>query len=445
MIGIGFINPSSEYLFDPFRGDPFTHFHLLTILEDAFGGKIDAMLIDLRGIKKEYATYHIPERDVYLHSVYTLDWEEQVSVVKALRKIYPEAKHIAGGPHAQAFPKESAEVFDSLILGEGETMIVRAVEDFMAGKLEKQYRQTKPVDINAYPHDRRHFLPVGTISRPNLMALRAKPEFKELLGTTVIFSRGCPYNCHFCAIRQARENFPGIRYRKPQHVAAELEYLKRDYGIQAVVLTDEICIPLKKDLALPHLETIGRAGVVWRGQCRVDGVTPEIAKLAKESGCVAMGMGVESVHQTSLDLINKRISIERSKQTIALFKENGIEVRVYMILGLPGEPPDIVEKTWSFIEETDPDLVVLSLFTIRPGTEVYNHPEKFGIRQVLGDPTKTMHMYGRYDSERPTLSFEYEPVTPWGKSFTGDQIVNNYLELQNRLKERNISNAYYKK
>jgi len=156
-------------------------------------------------------------------------------------------------------------------------------------------------------------------------------------------------------------------------------------------------------------------------------------------------MGMESVHQPSLDLINKRISVERARQTIALFKESGIEVRLYLIMGLPGEPEDIVEKTWSFLCETDPDLVILSLFTVRPGTEVFNHPEKFGIKRIIGDPSKTMHMFGRYDSERPVLTFEYEPAAPWGKSLSADQIIDNYIELQNRLKQRNISNAYYAK
>ncbi|MEK6552871.1 MAG: hypothetical protein AABZ54_05425, partial [Bacteroidota bacterium] len=73
MLKIGFIFPSSEYLYDPFRGDPHTHFQILTVLEHALGSGAELSLIDLRGIKKEFAIYHIPECDIYLHSVYTLD------------------------------------------------------------------------------------------------------------------------------------------------------------------------------------------------------------------------------------------------------------------------------------------------------------------------------------------------------------------------------------
>lgn len=444
MLTIGFIQPSSEYLFDPFRGDPFTHYHILTILEEKLGKSVNLRLIDLRGIKKEFSLYHIPECDIYLHSVYTLDYQEQLEIVGQLRLKHPRAIHVAGGPHVGSFPEESLKVFDSLVLGEGEETIVQAVRDFLTNKLQKIYRQDCAVDINAYPVVRRHFLPKNVTTRKNMITLRQKPGFDELNGTTALFSRGCPYNCYFCAIHTIGEIFSGIRFRTPQNIEREIEYLKKNYDIEALVLLDEICLPLKKDQAIQRLEAIARASIVWRGQCRVDGLTPEITKLARQSGCMAMGLGVESVSQSSLDLINKKIEVEKSKRTIALLKANDIEARVYMIIGLPGEPEDIVEKTWSFIEETDPDLVALSLFTVRPGTEVYDHPEKFGIKNITTDWSKTMHMWSRYNSEEPVMTFEYEVQTPWGQSMTNDQIIKNYLELQKRLKERDIGTSYYK-
>ncbi|MBF0127526.1 MAG: hypothetical protein HQM02_09995, partial [Magnetococcales bacterium] len=64
---IGFIFPSSNYLFDPFRGDPHTHYQILTVLEDHFGARVELKLIDLRGIDLAAAIYHIPECDLYLH------------------------------------------------------------------------------------------------------------------------------------------------------------------------------------------------------------------------------------------------------------------------------------------------------------------------------------------------------------------------------------------
>jgi radical SAM superfamily enzyme YgiQ (UPF0313 family) len=145
-------------------------------------------------------------------------------------------------------------------------------------------------------------------------------------------------------------------------------------------------------------------------------------------------MGVESVSQKSLDIINKRIKIERARESIKLLKKAGIETRIYMIIGLPGEPPNIVEQTWSFIQETNPAAVYLSLFTVRPGTAVYNNPKKFGIKEIKTSWENTMHMHSRYEKEIPTLTFEYDENTPWGEGEKSEIIVNNYLKLQDLVK-----------
>lgn len=435
---LGFILPSSDYLFDPFRGDPFTQFHLLTILENSLNGSLELDLIDLRGVKKEFAAYRIPECDLYLYSVYTLDYAEQLSLVAELRQHYPRAKHIGGGPHVMAFPKESAEVFDALVFGEGEESILQIVKDWQKLKLQPLYQQDHVIDINDYSYWKRHFLPKSSTARKSMMTLHDKPGYDQLLGTTVLFSRGCPYHCHFCAITRTISCTPPLRHRSPENIEKEIEYLKREYGIQGISLQDEIGIPLNPSRAVEQLEAIGRTNILWRGQCRVDGLTHEIATLAKQSGCLAMGLGVESVHQPSLDIINKQINVEESKKTIAILKECDIEARLYIIIGLPGEPQDIVEKTWSFIEEVQPDLVTLSLFTIRPGTEVYNHPERFGITEINTDWSKTMHTHGRSD-ERPILTFRYLPQTVWGQSLSPKKIIANYVELRKRLQEKNLS------
>lgn len=445
MLKIGFIFPSSDYLFDPFRGDPFTHFQILTILEDAFSGAVDLKLIDLRGIKRHFAKYHIPECDVFLHSVYTLDFAEQREIVATLRGQYPDALHIAGGPHANFFPEECSLLFDAVIFGEGDETIVEAMRDVRAGKLQKIYQPRGIIDINNYPYSRRHFLPKSATARKNILTLRRKPGLEDLNATTAMFSRGCPYRCSFCAIEYARRETPGIRFRKPEYIEEEIEYLKKDYGIQGLALTDEIVFPLNIEAATRHLEAIGRTNILWRGQCRVDGVMPEIAALARQAGCVALGMGVESVVQRCLDIINKRISVQKARETIAMLKENDIEARIYLIIGLPGEPEDIVEQTWRFIQETKPDLIYLGLFTVRPGTEVFNHPEKFGIINISSDWENTMHQRRGSRENKMKLSFKYAPVTPWGRGMSEDEIIMNYNELHRRVKGAGLSSfEFYK-
>ena len=427
---VGFIFPSSDYLHDPFRGDPHTYFQLLTVLEN-FNDQLSLKLIDLRGIDRKFAQYHIPECEIYFYSLYTLDYEEIKGIVAALRIRFPKSKHISGGPHATIYQEDSLKIFDTIITGEGENSIVKAIEDYP--NLKTVYEEQNHIDINAYPFPKRHWLPVSTVSRIGLMTTKDK-KHRDLLSCTVIFSRGCPYSCSFCALPTLKKFSPGIRYRKPESIRAEIEYLQSDYGIEGISLLDEIAIPLRRDDAIPHLEAIGRTGILWRGQTRVDGLNDEIVSLARKSGCITMSLGIESVWQKSLDLINKRINIDMTRQSIKLLKKYGIECRAYLVSGLPGEPEDIVERTLNFLDETQPDLALLSLFTVRPGTEVYNYPEHFGIKQIYSDWSKTMNLQDRYDEEEIKLTFEYD-----NGGFSKERIISNFKELKSKITERGMS------
>jgi len=61
------------------------------------------------------------------------------------------------------------------------------------------------------------------------------------------------------------------------------------------------------------------------------------------------------------------------------------------------------------------------------------------MKNINTDWSKTMHMYGRYKEEIPSLTFEYEDTTLWGKGFDKERIVNNYLELQSMLHKAGLS------
>lgn len=432
-----FVSPPSEYLYDPFRGDQHCQMHLLTIMEENFGNQIDLSLIDLRGVKMNALLYHIPERDLYLHSAYTLDFNQQAETVRGLREIYPKAKHVAGGPHVNLFPEEVSKHFDSIVLGDAEDTINAIIKDAQKEELKNVYQQQRSVDINNYPFARRHFVPASSTARKGTIIIGKEKKYGDLLGTTVVFTRGCPYSCAFCAIPQIRSINPKMRIKSPENIEAEIEYLKSEYKIGAISLHDEIGIPLDRKQAISRLEVLAKTGVIWKGQCRVDGVTPELAKLMYESGCVAMGLGVESASQNALDMINKKINVERSKETIRLLKENGIAPRVYLIMGLPGEPENISDITWNFIQETQPDAVFLHLFTPRPGTEVYDNKERFGIRITDENWSDNNHLF--YAGDNPKITFEYEENVSWGKARNPKRIVAEYTDLLQRIQEAGFS------
>lgn len=436
MLKIGFIHPSNKYNYDRFRNPPLVELYLLTIIERHFQEKVGLSLIDLRGIEDKYIFYHIPEKDVYLYSISTPDFPEFYNILTNLRSLYPSAKHIAGGPHINIFPERCNTLFDAIVLGEGEESIIKVIGDILNLRLKPVYRQEQYIDLNLYPYPDRKYLPKTTIVGTGILP----GENYNLLGTEAVFSRGCPGNCYFCANKKL--TFGPVRFRSPELVTEEIEYLKREYGIKALMIRDDHAIPSNHNDAIRHLEAIRKISIKWRGLVRANSILDknmDIVELLKESGCIGLGIGIESVSPRVLKLVNKGINLDRTIKFIKLLGDIGIGIRLNLIMGLPGEPDDIVKQTLKFIDETNPVSVMLSILCPMPGSEMFDNPDKFGIVIDTTDWEKYHVIFGRFDpSELPKMVFHYKDDCPWGKGNNREKILQNYIELQTNLRDRKL-------
>jgi hypothetical protein len=109
---VGFVNTTSHQNYQPFRIAPLGSLYLLTILERKFGDRLQISFTDVRGVRDDAVIHHIPELDVYLHYVTTPEFAEIRRTVQDLRRVYPAAKHLAGGPHVNIFADESLNTFE---------------------------------------------------------------------------------------------------------------------------------------------------------------------------------------------------------------------------------------------------------------------------------------------------------------------------------------------
>ncbi|MFH0732094.1 MAG: radical SAM protein [Candidatus Omnitrophota bacterium] len=435
MFSVGIIIPSWHYWNSPCRIQPLYELYFATIIDSRLSAEnVDTGIIDLRGIRLDQQIYHIPERDLYLYWIAkTADYSGIQTIVTQLKLIYPKAKHVAGGTHIDVFPEESSQDFDAVVVGPGEESFINIINDCRKGLLNKIYKTDyKNVQYNDYPYIRRHYLPESAIVN-NLLFERYGENIRS---TCVLFSRGCCFRCKFCAY-----NIPSfIQMRSPKSIKEEIKYLKEEYNVQAINLKDEICIPVSREVAIPFLESIRDSQIMWRGQTAIVGITEEKIALARKSGCVELAVGVESVSQQVLDIIDKKISIQDVKNFIKLCKKYSIKVKMCLIFGLPGEPRDIVEMTRSFIEENKPDYVSLSGLSPMPGSEIYNNYRYYGIKCIETDWDKYAHLLYRFsDYEEVGLPYEYEESNRWGKTFFREEIIENIRQLQRYCRERNMA------
>jgi anaerobic magnesium-protoporphyrin IX monomethyl ester cyclase len=413
-----FIISSWHYWREPTRAQPLTQLYLATILQSK---GIETKLTDLRGDNPE----RITKADIYFYTVASPDFVEVKGIVNKLRKKFPKAKHVAGGPHPTLMPNDCLTTFDSIVIGRGENALVKIVEDYP--NLREMYMIPVDYSKEKFPFPRREFI---------------KPEkvvtslFKtvDIPSTTILFSHGCPYNCSFCA----NYNRSKITRKSNEEISEEIEYLIKNYNIKGLSLQDEICIPLDYDEAKSWANNIKKYNLKWRGQIRA-GVDSRIIKLAKDSGCIELSFGLESVSPKVLKLMNKKIKISDVIKTMNDCKKNNIKTRLYLINGLPGEPKDIIERTKKFIEKYKPDVVLVSSFQPYPGCDIYNNPKKYGIEWIDKHWEKYNHLRCRFadsqDSLEECVPFKYEH----GKGFTRRQIYNNLIDIQKFLIERGLN------
>jgi radical SAM superfamily enzyme YgiQ (UPF0313 family) len=432
MISVGIIVPSWRYFIDPLKLQPLWELYYATLLEER-DPEVSVEITDLRheNVRDDYSV--IPEKDIYLYWVMkSADSPEVNGIVEYLRKSYPNTVHIAGGTHVDNCPEESAAVFDTIIKGTGEESLISAIADFKRKDLKKSYVSNMPTPFKNYSHARRDFLPATTIASNKHFA-----QYNGELSTTAYLSRGCSFRCDFCVYNWP----PKFELRTPEQITHELEYLKREYHIEAINLKDEVSIPVNKNDAIACLEAIGNAGIAWRGQT-IPVLSEELVSLAKQSGCVELAIGLENVvsdEVLQISNLKKNPGVEKSREFIHLLKKYGIHVKVCLVFGLPGEPKDVVAKTIAFLEDTQPEVVALSAMDPVPGSPIFVNKEKYGIKSIGADLSKHWHLVYRFgDKEEVGLPFEYEETTQWGKSLTQDEILGNIRELQQYLREKGM-------
>ena len=430
MFTVSVVVPSWHYWHDPLKLQPLWELYYATLIQERFPD-FSVKIVDLREPDSRDPEYKISASDVYFYWIMkSADAYEIYEVVKKLRNTHPRGVHMAGGTHVDNHSEECVSVFDSVFQGSAEEQITQAFHDFQRGALEQLYKGESG-HFEKYSHPLRSFLPKKRIVNNEHFS-----KYGGVPGTGVYFSRGCGFKCNFCIY-----NVPNrFEYKRPKQITQEIDYLKREYGVEGVNLRDEVCIPLSPKVGAAYLEAIGKGGVIWRGQTVTMG-SEDMIRLAKESGCVELALGIESVDSDQvLKFANKpSTSIEKNRVFIETVKKHGIRVKLCFVIGLPGETESVLEKTIRFIEEVQPDYVAASGFDPVPGSTFFRNAEKYGIKNIETDLTKHVHLLYRFgDDEDGGIPFEYESESPWGRGLAKREILNNLRGVQKYVRDKGL-------
>jgi len=270
------------------------------------------------------------------------------------------AKVILGGVHPSLLPEEAKEHADSVFIGEAEGMLGKVITDFEAGKLKPFYKNREWSDLKGMPLPRR-----------DLLNKRYRPFFKVIETT-----RGCPNRCEFCSVPIIN----GKRYRaRPlKEMDQELSTIIRKKG-EYLFLSDDN-VTAKEDYAFGLFEIFKRHGVKWMGFTTIKiALNEKLLEAARESGCVSLFIGFESLLQENLDNVSKRfVNVKELSNMVKTIQNHQIGIQGAFIFGFDGDDPSIFKKTVEFVQKNNIDLPTFSVLTPFPGTSLFSRLENEG-------------------------------------------------------------------
>ena len=323
---------------------------------------------------------------------------------------------VAGGIHASLYPLKVLNELnvDIISYGEGEKTICEIAShledrDFseikgIYYKNENEIIQTEKnqnLNLDELPFPGRHLLPKETIVMKRL-------SDTDLSIAHILFTRGCPYHCNFCANQNHN-----IRYRSKENIKEELEFLMKNYSIQGFCVTDDNFLVIKEK-AIPIVEEISDLNLKWSTLARVDNVDLSILEKLKASGCIEIKYGVETGSQILLNKMNKKITIEEIKKAFYLTKKVGLKTKALIMHGYPGENMKTTEETIHLLEELKEYIgrIGLTYFTYLPGAPIY--PEN-----------TLLESHGVYCDNQ----------VPWGTKEEQQEVLLARKKLQKYIKE----------
>jgi radical SAM superfamily enzyme YgiQ (UPF0313 family) len=272
---------------------------------------------------------------------------------------------IMGGIHASMMPDEAQRYCDSVVIGEAENIWPKVLEDFEAGKLQKQYRGIW-ADLETLPIPRRDIL--------------RNPYYRW---GSIQTSRGCPMNCSFCSVTA----FNGRRFRRRNldSIIEELEQIPQKW----ISMNDDNIIGYgEKDLEWTYsfFSRILEKGIkksFFAQASILFGEERELIRLAARAGLKVVFAGIESINPKTLQSYQKNINLERLhqgryKELISNIRKEGIVFFGGFVIGSDDDVQSVFHSTLKFIQSSHIDILQTSKPTPLPGTQLWKSLQQEG-------------------------------------------------------------------
>ena len=272
---------------------------------------------------------------------------------------------VLGGVHPTLLPDEALPYGDSVVIGEAEGVWAELLEDYKNGRLKKIYHNPWP-DLSRYvPKD------FSKITKRNLFAL-----------VPIMTSRGCPYHCDFCCVTDlfGKE----IRHVPVDNIVRDI----KESGRKNFMFLDDNIIG-HPSYAKELFAALKPLKISWVGQSSISLLVndDELLKLAAESGCKGLFIGLESVKEAQMSSLRKSFkSLEGLENALKKMRKAGIFAHASMIFGFDEDTKEVFDDTVKFLIKNKVHTVSFNVLTPYPGTKTFQKMNEEG--RLLTDDWK---------------------------------------------------------
>ena len=194
----------------------------------------------------------------------------------------------------------------------------------------------------------------------------------------VLTSRGCPFDCTFCATHLFYQRKRNVR--SVENVVAEIEEIVRKFRINHIFLIDDtFTIGEKRVIGLCELLQERKLDIEWICLGRVDTVTEPMLNAMHKAGCKEIIYGIESASPAVLATTRKNITLEQMHNAVKITKDLGIRVSLFFMFGNPGDTLESIRATSRLARKLNPNFASFNIATPDPGTPIFEKmKDRFG-------------------------------------------------------------------
>ncbi len=277
-------------------------------------------------------------------------------IADKIKQNSPKTQIIMGGLHVSFKQKEALKHCDTVVIGEAENVLLNIINS----KSKKRIVKGTPVaHLDSIPMPD-YSLVQGLSKNPNIVSISS--------------SRGCPYNCKFCSLK----NMFGRNYRVIS-TKKLIKYLQSFKKIKNLCF-DEPNFSANKKRAIEIFRQMKENNIypkfAWPSVSIDIAENDELLNLCSDVSNFVFLIGIESINEKVLKSYNKKNTLEKIRKSIKKIHDYDIKVQGCFIFGSDYDDKSIFKKTVDFCQETEIDFPSFSPLTPYVGTDIRKELEE---------------------------------------------------------------------